>query len=206
MAGPSTLYLTKVSSQGHDQRQNPQCSFTESNDKKSPASLAEAEALFLNNWLRDFFRRWACLEVLLGVAIPTQAQLDNGAFIGPASGKAPHFLPLPGAGKGSPKDPNSPDSMAGQLRLSVHAFTFSKDNEYFNKTADCYTLFSTQLNPQQMAFHAQLRARQPSGKPGVIAVMRRRLLVCFSLWKNDRPYDPHYHPAQVAEKEVAPAA
>ena len=52
----------------------------------------------------------------------------------------------------------------------------------------------------------QLRARQPSGKPGVIAVMRKLLLLCFSLWKNDQPYDPHYNPAQVAEKEVAPAA
>ena len=173
---------------------------------RSHLGLEEPFSLGSRGCLRDFFRRWACLGVLLGVAIPTQAQLGNGAFIGLALGKTPHFLPLPGAGKGSPTDPNSPDSMAGQLRLSVHAFTFFKDNEYFNKTADGYTLFGTQLNPQQMAFHARLCARQPSGKPGVIAVMHKLLLVCFSLWKNDRPYDPHYHPARVAEKEVAPAA
>ena len=55
-----------------------------------------------------------------------------------------------------------------------------------------------------MAFYARLRARQPSGKPGVIAVMRKLLVRCYSLWKNDCPYDPHYHPAHVAEKEVAP--
>ena len=36
-------------------------------------------------------------------------------------------------------------------------------------------------NPQQMAFYTQLRARQPSGQPGVIAVMRKLLLRCFSL-------------------------
>ena len=63
---------------------------------------------------------------------------------------------------------------------------------------------SLRYNPQQMAFYARLRARQPSGKPGVIAVMRKLLVLCYSLWKNDCPYDPHYHPAHVAEKEVAP--
>ena len=67
---------------------------------------------------------------------------------------------------------------------------------------------SLRYNPQQMAFYARLRARQPSGKPsgkpGVIAVMRKLLVLCYSLWKNDCVYDPHYHPAHVAEKEVAP--
>ena len=55
-----------------------------------------------------------------------------------------------------------------------------------------------------MIFYARLRARQPSGKPGVITVMRKLLVLCYSLWKNDCAYDPHYHPAHVAEKEVAP--
>jgi len=64
---------------------------------------------------------------------------------------------------------------------------------------------SLRFNPQQTAFYARLRARQPSGKPDVIAVIRKLSLLCYSLWKNDRPYDPHFHPAHVAEKEVAPA-
>ena len=55
-----------------------------------------------------------------------------------------------------------------------------------------------------MAFYARLRARQLSGKPGVIAVLRKLLVCCYSLWKNDCAHDPHYHPAHVAEKEVAP--
>ena len=63
---------------------------------------------------------------------------------------------------------------------------------------------SLRYNPQQIAFYARLRARQPSGKPGVIAVMRKLLLLCYSLWKNDCTYDPHYHPAHLTEKEVAP--
>ena len=63
---------------------------------------------------------------------------------------------------------------------------------------------SLRFNPQQMAFYARLRARQPSGKPGVIAVMRKLLLLGYSLWKNDCAYDPHYQPARCLEKEVAP--
>jgi len=38
----------------------------------------------------------------------------------------------------------------------------------------------------------------------VIAVMRKLLVLCYSLWKNDCPYDPHYRLAHAAEKEVAP--
>ena len=65
---------------------------------------------------------------------------------------------------------------------------------------------SLRFNPQQKAFYDRLRARQPSGKPGVIAVMRKLLLLCYSLWKNDCVYDPHYHPAHCLEKEVAPTS
>ena len=65
---------------------------------------------------------------------------------------------------------------------------------------------SLRFNPQQKAFYDRLRARQPSGKPGVIAVMRKLLLRCYSLWKNDCAYDPHYHPAHCLEKEVAPTS
>ena len=63
---------------------------------------------------------------------------------------------------------------------------------------------SLRFNPQQMAFYDRLRARQPSGKPG--AVMRKLLLRCYSLWKNDCACDPHYHPAHCLEKEVAPTS
>lgn len=65
---------------------------------------------------------------------------------------------------------------------------------------------SLRFNPQQMAFYARLRARQPSGKPGVIAVMRKLLLRCYSRWKNDCTYDPHDHPAHCLEKEIAPTS
>lgn len=65
---------------------------------------------------------------------------------------------------------------------------------------------STRCNPQQKVLYTRLRARQASGKPGVVAVMRKLLLLCYSLWKNDRSYDPHYQPARVglAAQKVAP--
>ena len=99
------------------------------------------------------------------------------------------------------------DVVQRQSGLSAQATRISRrGNVHLRQALYLPAVSSLRFNPQQMAFYARLRARQPSGKPGVIAVMRKLLLLCFSLWKNDRPYDPHYHPAQVAEKEVAPAA
>ena len=43
----------------------------------------------------------------------------------------------------------------GELRTSLNAFTFFKDNEYFNKIVDGYTLFGTQLNPQLVYYPAK---------------------------------------------------
>ena len=99
------------------------------------------------------------------------------------------------------------DVVQRQSGLSAQATRISRrGNVHLRQALYLPAVSSLRYNPQQMAFYARLRARQPSGKPGVIAVMRKLLLLCFSLWKNDRPYDPHYHPALVAEKEVAPVA
>jgi transposase len=99
------------------------------------------------------------------------------------------------------------DVVQRQSGLSAQATRISRrGNVHLRQALYLPAVSSLRYNPQQMAFYARLRARQPSGKPGVIAVMRKLLLLCFSLWKNDRPYDPHYHPAHLAEKEVAPAA
>ena len=93
-------------------------------------------------------RLLALFAVLLTAVGPARAQLDNGAFVSPTPGIAVR-LPVPqNTSLVGPRAPVSADSVAGQLRLSVHAFTFFKDNEYFNKIADGYTLFGTQLNPQ----------------------------------------------------------
>ena len=97
------------------------------------------------------------------------------------------------------------DVVQRQSGLSTPATRISRRGNVRLRTALYLPAVSSlRYNPQQMAFYARLRARQPSGKPGVIAVMRKLLVLCYSLWKNDCPYDPHYHPAHVAEKEVAP--
>ena len=97
------------------------------------------------------------------------------------------------------------DVVQRQSGLSAPATRISRRGNVRLRTALYLPAVSSlRYNPQQMAFYARLRARQPSGKPGVIAVMRKLLVLCYSLWKNDCAYDPHYHPAHVAEKEVAP--
>lgn len=49
---------------------------------------------------------------------------------------------------------------------------------------------------QQVAFNARFWAQQSNSKPGVTAMTRRLLLLCYSLQKNDQLYEPHYHSAQ----------
>jgi transposase len=97
------------------------------------------------------------------------------------------------------------DVVQRQSGLSAHATRISRRGNVRLRTALYLPAVSSlRYNPQQMAFYARLRARQPSGKPGVIAVMRKLLVLCYSLWKNDCVYDPHFYPAHLAEKEVAP--
>lgn len=97
------------------------------------------------------------------------------------------------------------DVVQRQSGLSAGATRISRRGNVRLRTALYLPAVSSlRFNPQQVAFYTRLRARQPNGKPGVIAVMRKLLLLCYALWKNDRPYDPQYHPAHCLEKEVAP--
>lgn len=98
------------------------------------------------------------------------------------------------------------DVVQRQSGLSAGATRISRRANVRLRTALCLPAVSSlRYNPQQMTCYTRLRARQPSGKPGVIAVMRKLLLLCYSLWKNDQPYDPHYHPAHQPQKEIASA-
>ena len=98
------------------------------------------------------------------------------------------------------------DVVQRQSGLSHHATRISKrGNVRLRAALYLPALSSLRHNPQQMAFYARLRTRHPSGKPGVIAVMRKLLVRCYSLWKNDRAYDPSYQPAHLAQQEIASA-
>ena len=97
------------------------------------------------------------------------------------------------------------DVVQRQSGLSAHATRISRRGNVRLRTALYLPAVSSlRYNPQKMAFYACLRARQPSGKPGVIAVMRKLLVRCYSLWKNDGVYDPHDQLAHCLEKEIAP--
>ena len=99
------------------------------------------------------------------------------------------------------------DVVQRQSGLASQATRISRRGNHRLRTALYLPAISSlRHNPQQVAFYARLRARQANGKPGVIAVMRKLLLRCYSLWKNDQSYDPHYHPAHQLLKEVAPTA
>ncbi|WP_242926749.1 hypothetical protein [Pontibacter vulgaris] len=65
--------------------------------------------------------------ILLFYSVLAQAQLNNYAL--------------------RQRQPLNP-AHANELRTSLHFFGFSKNNEYFNKIADGYTLFGYHLNPR----------------------------------------------------------
>ena len=94
---------------------------------------------------------------LLGSALPGWAQLDNRAFTSPTPGFPRKGRPLIEECFGCSEKvldslaverQISEAAKAGDLHLSIHSFTFFKDNEYFNDIVEGYTLFGTQLNPQ----------------------------------------------------------
>ncbi len=109
-----------------------------------------------------FLKILVSIGAVLVTAGAARAQVDNRAFVGEQPG-TPRVISLTSLA-GLPKA--QVDSavaaakrrtdaynaahfpVAGNLHLSFNAFTFFKDNEYFNKIVDGYTLFGTQLNPQ----------------------------------------------------------
>jgi transposase len=78
-----------------------------------------------------------------------------------------------------------------QSGLSAGATRISRRGNVRLRTAFYLPAVSSlRYKPQQMAVYTRLRARQPNGKLGVIAVKRKLLMICYSLWKNDCAYDP----------------
>ena len=85
------------------------------------------------------------MTVLIRVG-EARAQVDNRAFTEPEPGRKNwEILPITEAMEGIDAHV---EPQAGNVKLAVRAFTFFKDNEYFNKIVDGYTLFGTQLNLQ----------------------------------------------------------
>jgi hypothetical protein len=113
--------------------------------------------------MRNFLKILVGLGLVLITVETAQAQLDNRAFTQPYYVKRiaePEPAPTTkeDSAKASIRDWISRDAAyvealqqgghPGELRLAANSFTFFKDNEYFNKIVDGYTLFGTQLNPR----------------------------------------------------------
>jgi len=115
--------------------------------------------------MRNYLRILVGVVALLIRVETARAQLDNRAFTSPEPGALRDTLMR------KPADDLllTPDSLAreraerirahtfrkGDLRLSLNAFVFFKDNEYFNKIIDGYTLYGTHLNPQLVYYPSQ---------------------------------------------------
>lgn len=108
--------------------------------------------------------------VVLGLVLirvgEARAQLDNRAFTGDTLGRAYHWESESSVDSLGKKIPGRYDDVMvlnneykpaqrGELRLSLRAFVFFKDNEYFNKIIEGYTLYGTQLNPQLVYYPIQ---------------------------------------------------
>lgn len=103
-------------------------------------------------------RKWLLLIFLLFTGMPSLliAQLDNRAFT--------FQNPTP-----IPREKN--------LYLELHTLGFNKNNEYFNRIADGYTLFGMQVSPgigyyltDNISLHGGLYARQDFGNEGFYQV------------------------------------
>jgi transposase len=93
-----------------------------------------------------------------------------------------------------------------QSGLLSHATRISKRGYTRLRTALYLpALSSPRHNPRRIAFYGRLRRRHPSGKPGLIAVMHKPLVLCYALWKNDQAYTPDYPTAHQSGHKIAPA-
>ena len=107
--------------------------------------------------MSKFLKILVSIGAVLITAGAARAQVDNRAFGSPLMAYPRPIIELDGLFNEQGKEV---DSMTvgilrfttppkdGDVRVSLNAFTFFKDNEYFNKIVDGYTLFGTQLNPQ----------------------------------------------------------
>jgi hypothetical protein len=113
--------------------------------------------------MHKFLKNLVALGLVLITVESAWAQLDNRAFTLPKPGNSWHLQTLEMCFSGDSAGAAAFDTAvavnkrqevqennvnAGDLRLSLRSFTFFKDNEYFNKIIEGYTLFGTQLNPQ----------------------------------------------------------
>ncbi|MEX0811978.1 MAG: IS110 family transposase [Chitinophagales bacterium] len=81
---------------------------------------------------------------------------------------------------------NQSGSRQGKTRISKKGNTFIREALYMP------ALCATQHNKNMRAFYEMLEQRQATSKQGVVAVMRKLLVVIYSLWKSGRKYNENH--------------
>lgn len=92
-------------------------------------------------------------------------------------------------------------SVRGRPRLS------RRGNAHLRRALYLPALAAARYNAQLRAFYERLRQRHPQGKAALAAVMRKLLLLAFSLYQSGQEYDPTRHaPTKRAAPDAAETA
>lgn len=108
--------------------------------------------------MHNFLKNLVVFGLVLITVESARAQLDNRAFTRDVPGLNRTTIYTVHSENGLKWRGDTIEvkqSEAGSLLLSLRSFTFFKDNEYFNKTIEGYTLFGSQLNPQLVYYPAK---------------------------------------------------
>lgn len=94
------------------------------------------------------------------------------------------------------------DVMLDQSGTRVGATKISKQgNVYIRQTLYMPAVCASQHNRALQAFYKRLVAKHPNRKKiALVAVMRKLLLLIYSLWKSGQTYDPEFHYRKITRK------
>ena len=73
-----------------------------------------------------------------------------------------------------------------------------KGNKHLRRAVFMPALSAIRCNQQLREFYIRLVQRKNNKKIALLAVARKLLCLIYTIWKNDTPYDPNYHPTFIA--------
>ena len=79
-----------------------------------------------------------------------------------------------------------------------------KGNAYIRQALYMPALSAIQHNKNLKGFYERLLQRTPYKKQAIVAVMRKLLILVYTLWKNEQSYDPHFNCKQNNKGEEKP--
>lgn len=92
---------------------------------------------------------------------------------------------------------NQSGNKNGKTRLS------KKGNSYIRAALYMSALSAKKHNPRLKDFYQRIQERKPAKKIAVAAVMRKQLLLIYTIWKNNTGFEPDYE--QKKADRIAPA-